>query len=145
MNRTLKQLFWFSVSGLIGFLVDTLILYILLAQFGPYVARLFSFLSAVITTWQINKKLTFNNKTSGLSTWHEFFFYLCLMLFGGSFNYGTYAILISQYDLINAHPIIGVAAGSLMGLLINFFTSKTILYRLPPAKGKSCKTPNAVC
>lgn len=134
MDRTLKQLFWFSVSGLIGFLVDTLVLYILLAQLGPYVARLLSFISAVITTWLINKKFTFDNKTSGLSPGHEFFFYLCLMLCGGSFNYGTYAILISQYDFINTHPIIGVAAGSLMGLLINFFTSKTILYRLSSAK-----------
>ena len=134
MDRTLKQLFWFSVSGWSGFLVDTLVLYILLAQFGPYVARLVSFLSAVIITWLINRKLTFNNKTSGLSVGHELFFYLCLMLFGGGFNYGTYVILISQYDFINAHPIIGVAAGSLMGLLINFFTSNTILYRLSSAK-----------
>lgn len=141
MGRTHKQLFWFSASGLAGFLVDTLVLYLLLNLHGPYVARLFSFLSAVVTTWLINKKFTFKNRTSGQSAGHEFFFYLCLMLLGGGVNYGLYALLISQYHFVNTYPIIGVAAGSLAGMLINFITSKTILYRFSCAKEDGSAQP----
>lgn len=130
MIRTLRQLFLFSVSGLIGFVVDVLVLYLLLGLAGHYIARIFSFLSAVVVTWLINRKFTFKNNISGRSAKSELLFYLCLMLFGGAFNLGVYAILVDRYDFISANPVLGVAAGSLAGLLINFATSRTVLYRI---------------
>lgn len=123
------QLFWFGISGVTGFIVDSGVLYILKGSLGPYVARIISFLSAAFATWLFNRAITFRSRKSGHSTAREFGIYLSLMLIGGSVNYGVYALLIARYALIAQYPVIGVAAGSLAGMTINLLTSRFILYR----------------
>lgn len=129
MNKHLRSLFWFSFAGLVGFLVDVIVLYLLKSLLGLYVSRVFSFFSAVVATWLINRKVTFKDNSSGHSNRNELLIYLLLMLFGGIANYTTYALLISKYGWATNYPITGVAAGSLAGMLINFVTSKTLLFR----------------
>lgn len=127
---SLLQLFWFSVSGVLALFVDITVLYLLEPLFGLYIARVFSFLCAVLTTWLFNRAITFRKYKSGYSLKKEFGVYLGLMIIGGMFNYGVYVLLINEYTFIATYPALGVAAGSLAGMLVNLCTARLILFRL---------------
>lgn len=126
--KFLREVFCFGLSGFLAFLVDTAVLYILWGYFGPYSARGVSFLAAVATTWIFNRSVTFKQRRSSLNAQWEFLTYLLLMLGGGAVNYGIYAWLIMSYQLVVDFPVIGVAAGSLSGMIVNLTTSRFILY-----------------
>ena len=95
---------------------------------GLYVARLISFVCAVFATWNLNRFFTFGRFESGMSRQKEFLAYFVLMLGGGMVNYAIYVALVSFSQLVGQMPIIGVAAGSIGGLLINY-ASSSLLYR----------------
>lgn len=128
--RFVKELFLFGLAGVFGFAVDTIVLYALIETAGPFYARLFSFIAAVFATWLVNRNLTFRKKKSDLTKPAEFATYFGLMLLGGAVNYGTYAWLIIRFPSVLMNPIIGVAAGSIAGLCINFATSRIIIFRV---------------
>ena len=48
---------------------------------------------------------------------------------GGVVNYATYAIAVATWDFARAHPVIGVAAGSVAGLAVNFHLSRRLVFR----------------
>jgi len=121
--------FLFVFVGVIGFVVDSSLLYILKNEFGLYISRGISFFFAVITTWGLNKLITFKNMHSGLPVWHEFLHYLKFMLIGGCVNYSAYAAAISLSVIIQGYPVIAVALGSLAGLFVNYLTSKYLLFK----------------
>lgn len=123
------RFFLFGVAGALGFIVDTAVLYLLKGLMGVYGARVVSFLFAAFSTWLFNRSATFRDRKSGHSTIREFGLYLALMLIGGSVNYGIYALLISRHEVVAQYPVLGVAAGSIAGMLINLITSRFILFR----------------
>lgn len=127
--KAIREVLFFAISGGLGFLVDTAVLYLLIDSLGPYLARGFSFLSAVLFTWLFNRSITFKGKSSNMKPRTEFVSYLVLMLCGGVVNYGLYSCLVSAYKLVSEHPVIGVAAGSIAGMFVNLATSKLILFR----------------
>ncbi|EEP93573.1 hypothetical protein yaldo0001_40510 [Yersinia aldovae ATCC 35236] len=51
------------------------------------------------------------------------------MLGGGVINYGLYSWLITAYKIVLENPIIGIAAGSIAGMVVNLATSRFILFR----------------
>ena len=124
------QFLRFGIVGGIGFLVDAGLLWLLLkAGFGYYGGRLVSFLAAATTTWILNRSFTFRRESSSAS--HpagEWLAYLGLMVIGGVVNYGTYAAAIELSDLVRRFPTLGVALGSIAGMLINFWTAKTMIF-----------------
>ena len=122
----LKRLFWFGLVGVAGFAVDAGVLYLLKDLTGLYSARALSFVAAVFATWILNRTITFKQKDSGLNKRKEFLAYLSLMLIGGAFNYFSFVLLIIYVDVVREHPIIGVAIGSILGMLVNFFTASNL-------------------
>ena len=124
-----RQIFLFAVAGVIGLLVDIAVLYSLRDAIGPFYGRAVSFLAAVFATWLVNRSLTFKGRQSGLSRKSEFTAYLSLMLIGGAVNYATYSALVLSVPTVRQHLFIGVAAGSLAGMFVNFLTSKYLLFR----------------
>ncbi len=128
-KRFYAQFFLFGVAGVVGFIVDTTVLYLLKDLMGVYSARLISFLCAAQATWLFNRAITFRNRKSGHSTIKEFGFYLAMMSIGGSVNYAIYAFLISSYAAVAQQPVLGVAAGSIAGMVINLLTSRFIIFR----------------
>ena len=104
-------------------------LYSLAGLIGLFYGRVVSFLAAVLATWLLNRRWTFRHCPSGLASSREFAVYLVLMLVGGAVNYAVYVGLVVSYQLVLQHPVIGVAAGSLAGMLINFLASRFILFR----------------
>ena len=125
----MTQFLLFAVSGTLGFLVDSLTLYLLKGALGLYLARAVSFLAAVFFTWLFNRSLTFRHQRSGYSWLSEFGVYLALMAAGGSVNYLVFSLLVFFLPVVHAEPIIGVAAGSIAGMFVNWVTSKYFLVR----------------
>ena len=51
-----------------------------------------------------------------------------VMVVGGLVNYGVYAALIYWSETVRAWPVIGIAAGSLAGLLFNYSGAKKLVF-----------------
>jgi len=117
------------LAGIVGFLVDASLLYLLKNELGLYVGRIFSFCASAITTWSINRYFTFINRRSTQSPCKEFLTYFFFMLIGGLVNYLVYIILIISYETAKQIPIIAVALGCIAGMAINFFTSKYLIFK----------------
>jgi putative flippase GtrA len=125
----LRQFVVFGLVGTGGFLVDTATLYAALAAgSGPYLGRVASYLVAATFTWAMNRRYTFGTHASDrrVQEWSRF---LLANAVGGLLNYGTYALLVAGVPLVRAHPVLGVAAGSLAGLGTNFVLSRRVVFR----------------
>ncbi|ABR74542.1 GtrA family protein [Actinobacillus succinogenes] len=124
---TIHQFLVFGISGILGFVVDTSILYLFKDSLGLYQGRLLSFTAAVITTWLFNRTITFKTKKER-NIAIEFLYYFFAMIIGGLVNLISYYISL-RYQLIITYPILGVAIGSITGMLINFISSKWFIFR----------------
>ena len=129
--KMLGEFLRFGTVGTAGFLVDSGVLLLGLALgLGPWLGRVVSYLLAATTTYSLNRIWTFRAAGHGHS-WRQWALFLALNLIGFAFNYGTYAILVLYSPLVAAHPVLGVAAGSLAGMFINFFVSRRFVFRNP--------------
>lgn len=124
-----RQFLLFCLVGSIGFVVDSVVLYLCKGLVGLYFGRLFSFSFSVFVTWILNRNMTFADRVSGKSMGQEFAHYWLLMLLGGVVNFCTYAILISHFAFLYEQPVWAIAAGSIAGMGVNLLSSKYLLYR----------------
>ena len=124
-----RQVLLFAIAGVVGLLVDIAVLYAVRDFAGPFYGRALSFFAAVLATWLVNRSFTFKGHRSGMSRKGEFSAYFVLMLGGGAVNYAAYSALVLASDLVRQHLFIGVAAGSLAGMGVNFLTSRYLLFR----------------
>ncbi len=132
-----SQLLRFGLVGGLGYVVDSGVLYAMLSLgLGFGTGRLLSFLCAVLTTWLLNRRFTFTELPSGKRPDSEGKYplireglrYLAAMSFGGVLNVGTYAAVMAIFSYHAALPAIGVAAGSLVGMVANFVSAKWWVY-----------------
>lgn len=125
----------FAVIGTAAFVVDASMLYAALwVGLGFYTGRVVSYLVAATFTWYGNRRITFiHSRAEGVgpaaAEWLKF---LVANLGGGLVNYSIYAALIASFAIVRAYPVLGVAAGSLAGLVVNFTLSKFIVFRPRP-------------
>lgn len=124
-----KELLQFGIVGTIGFLADSGVL-LLLLHFGlnPYWGRLGSFFVAVSCTWVLNRNFTFKAKKT-TTFWTEWMKYVMANSMGAVLNYGVYAILLYKVGLVAQWPVLGVAAGSLAGLMANYINSTVFVFK----------------
>lgn len=123
------QLLRFGAAGIAGLVVDTAVLYALLAVLpGHLLPRLGSFLCAVWTTWRINRRFTFHGERGG-SVWHEWLRYLAAMSGGGLVNLIAYEAVMSFVAAAPWLPAAAVAAGSIAGMSVNFLSAKFWVFR----------------
>jgi putative flippase GtrA len=127
MNKAARQLLRFAVSGVIGAAADVSTLYLALAAgCGPYAGRLLSFLVAVFVTWRINRRYTF---TPSASPWAEWWRYLGAMSGGAVLNLSAYTLTMWLLPPAVWLPALGVAVGSLSGMLLNFISAKFFVFK----------------
>lgn len=127
-----KEFFMFGVVGTVGFLVDAGVLYLLKASLGLYAARIASFICAASATWILNRLLTFNQTIQDKPQSpiiKEYLHYFASMLVGGAFNFATYSWFVSHNQQTQSSPLIGVALGSIVGMLINFLLAKHLVFK----------------
>jgi len=130
MRDTILQFLRFGVVGTVGFLVDAgVLLAMLWAGLGPYGGRVVSYLAAASTTFALNRAWTFRTASRDgpvAAQWGQF---VAVNLIGFAANYGTYAALIASVPYVAAHPVLGVAAGSIAGMFLNFGLSRRFVFK----------------
>ena len=130
-------LLWFGVSGVLALGVDIGVLALSQSWLGHYGGRALSFWAAATFTWGFNRMLTFGaareqarqGGVSAMPVWREYLSYFSSMALGGTLNYGAYAAAVTAVPLVHAHPSLGVALGSLVGMGFNFIAARRILAR----------------
>lgn len=125
MLRLLK----FALVGVAGFLVDAGLLTLINPLVGPYSGRLVSFAAAVFTTWLLNRRLTFADRRGAGPLWREFAAYFAAMAVGGAVNLAVYTLLVTFVAPVAQIPALGVAAGSLAGLIVNFALAHRFVFK----------------
>lgn len=125
----------FCAVGTVGFIVDAGVLQILVGLLGkdPYGSRVISFLTAATVTWLLNRRYTFSTDEDA-RLHREWARYIAINAFGGGLNYLVYALCISQFALVLHYLFLGVAAGSAVGLLVNYTASKYLVFGLADRK-----------
>ncbi|HSD17978.1 MAG TPA: GtrA family protein [Thermomonas sp.] len=125
----MRQFVRFSLVGGFAFLVDAAMLQAAVSLgLDPYAGRILSYLCAVTTTWWLNRTYTFTLRAD-TSRLHEWARYAISQLGGGSVNYAIYAALVFGVPLVARHPVLGVAAGSIGGLVVNFLLARRYVFR----------------
>ncbi len=121
----------FAAVGTGGFVVDTAVLYAMF-WFGldRYSGRAVSYLCAATFTWFGNRTITFteNRAVGARGTAAEWARFLVTNLGGGAVNYTIYAVLVTYSDTVRAFPVLGVAAGALSGMTVNYFASRWFVF-----------------
>jgi putative flippase GtrA len=128
--RLAQEFLRFGVVGTVGFVVDTAVLYGALALgAGLYGGRALSYLTAATATWLLNRAWTFRGRGAGQKAHRQWALFVVVNLGGFVLNYGTYALLVAFVPVVAAHPVLGVAAGSLAGMFSNFVLSRQLVFR----------------
>jgi putative flippase GtrA len=130
MRATIEQFLRFGVVGTVGFLVDSAVLLAMMAAgLGPYGGRVVSYIAAASATFALNRAWTFRTARRDAPVASQWGRFLALNLVGFAANYGSYAALIATLPLVAAYPVLGVAAGSLAGMFINFGLSRRFVFK----------------
>lgn len=125
------QFLKFGMVGGLGFFVDAGVLMLAMKGLGlgPYAGRVVSYLSAATFTWALNRHFTFRGQGKAGHAHRQWAKFVVANLAGFAANYGTYALLVAYVPLVAATPVIGVAAGSIAGLGINFTASRLFVFQ----------------
>jgi putative flippase GtrA len=128
--KVARQLVLFGIGGTIGFIVDAGVLQLLVSglAWDRFSGRLISFVCAATATWFFNRHYTFRGirRHSLLGEWSRYIF---AMSGGFACNFATYSTLVLWFNLDRQYLILGVAAGSIAGLGVNFLASRYWVYR----------------
>lgn len=131
MKRS-TELIRFGLVGVAGLAVDVGALYLLAPFMNWYLARVLSFLIAAGATWSLNRHFTFaaaaRPATSILMLVREYLHYLVAVSGGALVNYAVYVATLWAWDSRFA-PGLGVALGSLVGMVLNFTAAKRWVFR----------------
>ncbi|HEX7864556.1 MAG TPA: GtrA family protein [Variovorax sp.] len=124
-----REFLSFAAVGVIGLVVDVVVLYLLAPLLGWYAARVVSFLAAATTTWAFNRRYTFaGSAAASRSIWREYLGYLATMAAGAVLNYGAYVLTLHWVEGRWAAAL-GVALGSLAGMSANFLSARYLVFR----------------
>jgi putative flippase GtrA len=77
----------------------------------------------VTTTWIGNRRFTFRDAKPMRAT-KQLAKFAIVCAVGLIFNRGTYALLVNYVSFIYDYPIIGILAGTGVGMFFNFFAAK---------------------
>jgi len=113
--------------GVVGFIVDSAVLYLCLhaTGLGLYGGRVVSYLAAASTTWYLNRRLTFGDRSPPGRQWARF---VATNAIGALVNYGSYSIVVASLPAGTFVPLLGVAVGAIAGLGFNFPASRRFVF-----------------
>jgi putative flippase GtrA len=120
----------FILVGIIGFVVDAAVLHVLVTGTGarPMAGRVGSFVCASFVTWRLNRRYTFAGRSIGSGSISEWLRYLWASGVGAVVNYSVFAALVLTLPIVAGTPTLGVAAGSLVGMIVNFTLYKVLVF-----------------
>lgn len=117
----------FSAVGVLGFVWDTGTVYALRPFTNLYIAGTCGFFVAATLNWLCNRLWTFRSVQHAPAhvQWSKF---LATNALGFVFNRGTFFLLVAFVPLVAAHPVLGIAAGAIIGLGFNYTLSKRFVF-----------------
>ena len=119
----------FGTVGVIGFVVDTAVVYAMRDWAGLYVAGTAAYAVAVTTTWWLNRVWTFRSAGNGGPMHHQWLKFVVANLPGLCLNLGTYFVLVAFVPLCITYPVIAIGAGAIAGMFANFALSRAVVFR----------------
>jgi putative flippase GtrA len=122
------QFLKFGVVGTIGFLADTATVYALRDVIGVYAAGLAGSAVSSSITWPLNRHWTFDG--GGGPIHRQLPLYLGANLLALALNRSVFMILVALVPLCQREPVFAVAAGAIAGMFVNFFLSRSVVFRL---------------
>lgn len=131
-SRIGRQVVAFSIVGSVGFLVDVGGLWLLLELVGidPYRGRGISCTFALLTTWLLNRTLTFGRSIRELirpgAVRTELGAYIFFQYLGFSVNIAIYSVLVASTSLFQSFPLLAVAFGSVVAMFVNFVGARRL-------------------
>ena len=122
-----RQFARFTMVGVVGFVVDSSVLYLCLhgLHLGLYGGRLVSYLVAASVTWYLNRTFTFGNHAPPARQWARF---IATNGIGAAVNYGSYCAIVALLPAGTFVPLLGVAVGAVAGLGFNFTASRRFVF-----------------
>lgn len=130
MSALNRQFLRFAVVGVIGFVVDAgLLLLMISAGSGPYLARVVSFPVAVTVTWIVNKRWTFADARPMESQRLQYGLYISTQIAGALGNYVVYVICLQAVPATPLNVLLALAIGAVAGFVINFAGSRLLVFR----------------
>ena len=124
-GESLQSFLRFCVVGTVGFAVDGGLLYLLVShEIHPYLARAFTFPVAVTATWYLNRHWAFGISSGAPGKGRDYRRYLLVQSVGALGNYLVYALLLVFLSHTPPNALAALAAGSLLGLVINYTGSR---------------------
>lgn len=123
-----NRLVSFAAVGAIGFLIEALFLtlFAMQSKFEVAYGRLISFPLAVIATWVLNRRLTFKSDAAPLS---ESVRYILAQTAGALCNLAVFYVLTSSSVFMAKAPAVPLLFAAVVGLAINFMTSRIWVFR----------------
>lgn len=127
----MKKFFKFAIIGTIGFVVDAtiLLIFVNILNIEIYISRIISFCFAVLITWLLNRKFTFDLSSINIKKSKEYIYYFIIQFIGVLINYTIFIILINQYLILKQNLIIPLAIASIIAMFFNFYMLKIKLYK----------------
>jgi putative flippase GtrA len=126
-NQLLRQIWRFGLVGVVGYVVNAGLVESLVLSMGPVWAQALAFPAAVSVTWALNRRFTFGASRHRMH--HEWLRYVFANLFGWVANNGVYLWMVFSLPLAYQHPALAVAGGSLAGMVLNFSSSRLIVFK----------------
>lgn len=118
----MKTILKFVIAGGLGFIVDfTLLNLMLWLSLGPIISRVVSFSIAVLATFIINRRFTFQSNSNVL---FQFKNYIIGSLFGFCFNWAIYTI-----SLIYTSPQLSLILSSGFAMTVNFSIYRFLVFK----------------
>ena len=112
-----RRLGGFALAGFSGFLVDAGLTEALAGLgISPYLGRVFAVAVAIAVTYTINRNLTWRERRAPVPGRRTR--YVAVSLVSIAANYLTFAAALAT--LPGLHPVIAVAAGTGIGMVLNF-------------------------
>lgn len=117
----------FSIVGGVGFVIEAVLLtyFATVPAVGAIKGRAISFPIAVMTTWWLNRTLTFQSKNN---PHRESFRYFLVQSLGAIVNLGVFVVLVSALPWLRSIPVVPLFIAAIFGLLVNFTLSRKYVF-----------------
>jgi putative flippase GtrA len=136
-QRTVREVMSFLAVGATGFVIEAIILTTLtqLAAWSPLHARIPSFLTAVLVTWTLNRRLTFAGRGLARSSL-EAILYAAIQGGGALVNVVIYITVLLWVPTLASFPVVALAIGAAGGFVFNYLMSSKWLYARQSAEAR---------
>ena len=116
----------FLFAGTLAFLADALVLVALtqMADFNPFVARLFAIATAMVVSWLLNRTITFRVGTP--PTPREFMRFAALAWITAALNYAVFAAVLLAIPGI--YPLVALVISSLVAAVFAYICMRFAVF-----------------